>query len=101
MADDKERAAQEKLDIEQKLQRLAEFEELQAERDRLRAEKANLQRMAQANAEQAEVHRQMKAAGLVGQNDQGVWAIRVDDNDSDEAAKSKNKAQLLKVSKDK
>ena len=42
------------------------MEQLQAERDRLQAEKANLQRMAQANAEQAEVHRQMKAAGLVG-----------------------------------
>ena len=101
IADDKERAVQEKIDIEQKLQRVAEFEEMRAERDRLRAEKANLQRMAQANAEQAEVHRQMKAAGLVGQNDQGVWAIRGGDNVADEAAKSKNKAQLLNVSKHK
>ena len=50
IADDKERAAQEKLDIEQKLQRVAELEALLAERDQLQQEKANLQRISQANA---------------------------------------------------
>ena len=43
IAADKERAAQKQADIEEKLQRVAELEALQAERDRLREEKANFQ----------------------------------------------------------
>ena len=50
MDEDKQRAAQEKADIEEKLQRVAELEALQAERDQLREEKANFQKVAQANA---------------------------------------------------
>ena len=57
--------------------------------------------MVQQNLEEANVHREMKAAGLVGQNDQGVWAIRGGDNLAEEASKSKEKAQLLNVSKGK
>ena len=99
IADDKERAAQEKLDIEQKLQRVAELEALQAERDQLRAEKANFQRIAKANAEQAEVHRQMKAAGLIGLAADGTWGISNGQNLVSVAAESKAKAQLLGVEK--
>ena len=99
IAEDKQRAAEEKADIEEKLQRVAELEALQAERDQLRAEKANFQRIAQANAEQAKVHRQMKEAGLVGQNPQGVWAIKGGDSLADPEAGTKVKAQLLKVQK--
>ena len=53
MAADKERAEQEQADIEEKLQRVAELEALQEEREQLRAEKANFQRIAKANADQA------------------------------------------------
>ena len=101
IADDKQRAAEEKADIEEKLQRVAELEALQAERDQLRAEKANFQRIAKANAEQAQIHRDMKAANLIGQNDQGVWAIRGGENLVTAAAESKEKAKLLNVSKQK
>ena len=44
MDEDKQRAAQEKADIEEKLQKVAELEALQAERDQLREEKAQFQR---------------------------------------------------------
>ena len=74
---------------------------MQAERDQLRAEKANFQRIAQANAEQAKVHRQMKEAGLVGQNPEGVWAIKGGDSLANPEAGTKAKAQLLNVSKGK
>ena len=45
MAEDKLRADTEKVDLEKKLKQVAELEALQAERDQLRAEKANFQRM--------------------------------------------------------
>ena len=44
MADDKQCAVEEKADIEEKLQRVADFEAIQAENARLQAEKAQFQR---------------------------------------------------------
>ena len=72
---------------------------MQAERDQLRREKANFQRMAKANADQAAVHRQMKEAGLIGQGDDGAWAIRNGPSLTDVVNETKAKAQLLNVQK--
>ena len=99
IAEDKQRAAEEKADIEEKLQRVAEFEAMQAECAQLKAEKANFQRMAKSNAEQAQVHREMKAAGLIGQGDDGAWAIRNGPSLTDVQNESKAKAKLLNVQK--
>ena len=41
----------------------------------------------------------MKAAGLVGQNPEGVWAIKGGDSLADPEAGTKSKAQLLTVQK--
>ena len=95
MDDDKQRAAQEKAEIEEKLQRVAELEALQAERDQWREEKAQFQRQAQANAEQAAVHRAMKEAGLVGKAQDGTWAISNGPSLKEVENQSKGKAQLL------
>ena len=72
---------------------------MQAECAQLKAEKANFQRIAKANADQAQVHREMKAAGLIGQGDDGTWAIRNGPSLADVARESKSKAQLLGVEK--
>ena len=74
---------------------------MQAERDRLRAEKANLQRMSQANAEGAGVLKELVDLGLVGQDPNGKWGIYGGDKVAKEAAETKAKAQLLNVSKGK
>ena len=97
--EDKQRAAQEKADIEEKLQRVAELEALQAERDQLREEKANFQKVAQANAQQAAIHRAMKEAGLVGKAQDGTWAISNGPSLKEVENQSKGKAQLLNVEK--
>ena len=97
MDDDKQRAAQEKADIEEKLQRVAELEALQAERDQLREKKANFQKVAQANAQQAAIHRAMKEAGLVGKAKDGTWAIAHGPSLREVENSSKGKAQLLNV----
>ena len=99
IAADKERAEQEQADIEEKLQRVAELEAMQAERDQLRAEKAQFQRQAQANSNEAAIHRAMKEAGLVGKSQDGTWAIRNGQSLKDVENQSKGKAQLLNVEK--
>ena len=99
MDEDRQRAEQEQADIEEKLQRVAELEAMQAERDQLRAEKAQFQRQAQTNAEQAAIHRAMQQAGLVGKSQDGTWAIRNGQSLKDVENQSKGKAQLLNVEK--
>ena len=74
---------------------------MQAERDRLRAEKANLQRMVQSNAEGADVLKRLIDAELVGKADDGSWAIKDGPSLGAVAHQSKAKAQLLNVSKGK
>ena len=83
------------------MEQVAELEAMQAERDRLRAEKANLQRMVQSNAEGADVLKRLIDAELVGKADDGTYGIRDGPSLGAVAHQSKAKAQLLNVSKGK
>ena len=92
-----EAAAQQQAELDEKLQQVAELEAIQAERDRPRAEKANLQRMAQANAHDAEVLKNLKDADLVGVAKDGTYAIAGGPSLATVAHQSKEKAKLLSV----
>ena len=92
---------QQQAELDEKLQQVAELESIQTERDRLRAEKANLQRMAAANADGANILKGLVDMGLVGQDPNGKWGIYGGDKVAKEAAETKAKAQLLNVSKGK
>ena len=83
---------QQQAELDEKLQQVAELEAIQAERDRLRAEKANLQRMVQSNAEGAGILKQLVDMGLVGQDPNGKWGIYGGDKVAKEAAETKAKA---------
>ena len=83
---------QQQAELDEKLQQVAELEAIQAERDRLRAEKANLQRMSQSNAEGAGILKQLVDMGLVGQDPNGKWGIYGGDKVAKEAAETKAKA---------
>ena len=88
-----------KADIDEMLQQVAEYEAMKAQRDQLQAEKANLQRMVQANAEGADVLKRLVDAEMVGKADDGTWAIKDGPSLGAVAHQSKAKAQLLGVQK--
>ena len=90
---------QQQAELDEKLQQVAELEAMQAERDQLRAEKANLQRMAQANAEGADILKRLIDAELVGKADDGTYGIRDGPSLGVVLHQSKAKAQLLGVQK--
>ena len=90
---------QQQAELDEKLQQVAELESIQTERDRLQAEKANLQRMAQANAEGADILKRLIDAELVGKADDGTYGIANGPSLGAVAHQSKAKAQLLGVQK--
>ena len=96
---DTQDAEEQKAELDEKLRKVAEYEAMKAQRDQLQAEKANLQRMVQANAEGADVLKRLVDAELVGKADDGTYAIANGPSLGAVAHQSKAKAQLLGVQK--